>query len=58
MSNFRMYNLLAFNYNENANVDNDSCVPFIYGCTMDIFSNYNPLANTDNGSCSNTIHLL
>ena len=51
-------NLLAFNYNENANVDNDSCVPFIYGCTMDIFNNYNSLANIDNGTCSNNDTLI
>ena len=41
----------AFNFNVNANVDDSSCIPFIYGCTNNLATNYNPTANTDNGSC-------
>lgn len=40
-----------FNYNPNANVDDGSCVPFIYGCTDSTAFNYNPNANTDDGTC-------
>ena len=39
------------NYNANANVDDTSCVAYIYGCTDSTMWNYNPLANTDNGTC-------
>ena len=40
----------ALNYNEEANVDNDSCIPFVLGC-MDVSAyNYNPDANTE-GDC-------
>ena len=52
----------AFNYNPQANVDDSSCVPFIYGCidSLNLVSglpnlNYDPLANTDDGSCTDTI---
>ena len=44
----------AFNYNPQANVDDSSCVPFIYGCidSLNLVSglfnlNYDPLATTD-----------
>ena len=40
-----------FNYNEEANTENNSCVEFIYGCTIPTAINYDPMANTDNGSC-------
>jgi hypothetical protein len=40
-----------FNYNPNANTDDGSCIPFIYGCMDNTAFNYNILANTDNGSC-------
>ena len=40
-----------FNYQANANTENFSCIPFVYGCTDSTAINYNPLANTDNGSC-------
>jgi hypothetical protein len=40
-----------FNYNPLANVDNGSCIPFIYGCTNPNSINYNPLANTEDFSC-------
>ena len=52
----------AFNYNPLANLDDSSCVPFIYGCidSLNVVSgfpnvNYNPLANTDDGSCTDTL---
>ena len=39
-------------YNPLANVDDGSCIPFVYGCTdPTAYSGYNPLANTDDGSC-------
>jgi hypothetical protein len=41
----------AFNYNSNANIDNGSCIPYIYGCTDSAMFNYNELANTDDGGC-------
>ena len=40
-----------YNYNELANTDDGSCIPFIYGCTDDSQYNYDELANTDDGSC-------
>tara|TARA_Y100001972_G_scaffold119870_1_gene161671 strand:+ start:352 stop:1026 length:675 start_codon:yes stop_codon:yes gene_type:complete len=40
-----------FNYNPLANVDNSSCIPFIYGCTDPSMLNYDPLANTEDFSC-------
>ena len=42
---------MAFNYNPLANVDNNSCVPFIYGCTDPSALNYSPSANTEDFSC-------
>ena len=46
----------AFNYDPLANTDDNSCIPFIYGC-MDVMAfNYNPAANTDNGSCIPVIY--
>ena len=41
----------AFNYNPLANADNNSCVPYIYGCTDPSMLNYNPSANTEDFSC-------
>ena len=41
----------ALNYDENANVDNETCIPKIYGCTNELAFNYDPLANTDDNSC-------
>ena len=42
----------ALNYNEEANVDNESCVPVIVGCTDINAFNYDEEANTpDNESC-------
>ena len=42
----------AFNYNPNANVDDGSCVPFIYGCMDSSATNYVSSANVDDGSCT------
>jgi hypothetical protein len=41
----------AFNFDEGANVDNETCVDKIFGCTNELAFNYDPLANTDNNSC-------
>jgi len=41
----------AFNYDENAIIDDASCVAVVYGCTNNAAPNYDPLANTDDGSC-------
>jgi len=41
----------AFNYNENAFINDGSCVPFIYGCIDETLCNYNEQVNTDDGSC-------
>lgn len=40
-----------FNYNENATIDDGSCVPFLFGCTNSNADNFDPDANQDNGSC-------
>ncbi|MDC0204465.1 hypothetical protein OAJ65_01570 [Flavobacteriales bacterium] len=42
----------AANYNQLANCDDGSCVPFIYGCTDSLALNYDSLANMDDGSCA------
>ena len=39
------------NYNPQANTENFSCIPFVYGCMDSTALNYDSLANTDNGSC-------
>ena len=41
----------AFNYNPEANVDNEGCIPVVLGCTNLLAFNYNPAANTDDDSC-------
>ena len=41
----------AFNYDENAEVDDGSCIAVVNGCTNPAASNYNSSANVDNGSC-------
>jgi len=41
----------AFNYNQEANVDNEGCIPVVLGCTNPLAFNYNPAANTDDDSC-------
>ena len=40
-----------WNYAPLANVDDGSCIPYIFGCMDPTMWNYNPSANTDNGSC-------
>jgi hypothetical protein len=46
----------ALNYNENANVEDGSCIDVVYGCTDSTALNYNELANTDNGSCITIVY--
>ena len=41
----------AYNYNPEANVDNEGCIPVVEGCTNSLAFNYNPAANTDDDSC-------
>ena len=41
----------AYNYNPEANVDNEGCIPVVLGCTNPLAFNYNPAANTDDDSC-------
>jgi len=36
-----------FNYDPNANTDDGSCTPFIYGCTDSTMFNFNPMANAE-----------
>jgi hypothetical protein len=45
----------AFNYSINANVDDGSCVPIIFGCIDPTAFNYCDTCNTDNGSCIATV---
>jgi hypothetical protein len=40
-----------FNYNPLANADNNSCDPFVYGCTDPSALNYNASSNTEDFSC-------
>ena len=40
-----------FNYNPLANADNNSCIPYVYGCTDPSMLNYNSEANTEDFSC-------
>jgi len=44
----------ALNYNENADIDDGSCVYPIYGCIDEAACNYNPEANMADGSCEYT----
>ena len=45
---FGCTDILAFNYDSIANVDNGGCVPVVIGCMQPLAFNYNPLANTPN----------
>lgn len=45
----------AFNYNPNANVEDNSCEEIIFGCIDENAFNYNENANTDDGSCIETV---
>ncbi len=42
---------LAPNYQQEANIDNNSCENIIYGCTNPFAENFDELANTEDGSC-------
>jgi len=42
---------LSLNFDPLANIDDGSCIPFIYGCTDSTALNYFPGANFDDGSC-------
>ena len=46
----------ALNYNEDANVDDFSCIDPVYGCTDETAFNYNELANVDNDTCIPVIY--
>ena len=48
--------ILAFNYNPQANVDDGSCIYYIYGCTDTLAINYDLSANQDDGSCIYAIY--
>lgn len=51
-------NILASNYNPNAQINDGSCL-FVSGCTMPFADNYNPSAVLDDGSCvCNSYNLL
>ena len=38
-----------WNYNSDANVNDGSCIPYVFGCTDDTALNYNAEANTGLG---------
>ena len=42
---------LAFNFDQNANKDDGSCIAVVEGCTHIDYLEYNPLANVDPGLC-------
>ena len=54
-----------YNYDSSANTDNNSCIPFAYGCTDATLdyggntaaTNYDVSANTDDGSCNYNIDI-
>lgn len=46
----------AFNYNEDALIDDGSCVEVVLGCTNEEALNYDETANTDDGSCLDTVY--
>ena len=47
----RLYNLLAFNYDSLATVNDGSCIAVVSGCMNPIALNYFSAANVDDGSC-------
>ena len=46
----------AFNFNADANTDDNNCIATIEGCTDDTAFNFDLNANTDNESCINSIY--
>ena len=54
-ANFGCMDTSAFNFDEEATMDDGSCVPVVEGCTDNSFVEFNPLANVDDGSCLTTI---
>lgn len=46
----------AINYNEEAIIDDGSCIAPVFGCTNSDAINYNTLANTDDGSCIGVVY--
>ena len=46
----------AFNFNENANTDDGSCIEKVFGCLNPLAFNYNSAANTNDQSCV-SLHL-
>ena len=46
-----IFDPLAPNFLQEANIDNGSCENIIYGCTNSFAENFDELANTDDGSC-------
>ena len=45
----------AFNFDQNANADDGSCIDVVEGCTNTNYLEYNPLANQDSGYCVNIV---
>ena len=45
----------AFNYDDEATIDDGSCEDQVDGCTDNSFVEFNPLANVDDGSCLTVI---
>ena len=45
-----------FNYCITCNTEDNSCIPYIFGCMDSTAFNYNPQANTDNGSCIEVVY--
>ena len=41
----------AYNFDVSANLDDNSCIPFIFGCVNDNYYDNDTTANTDDGSC-------
>ena len=46
----------AYNYNPEANVDNEGCIAVVEGCTNPLAFNYLASANVDDGSCEPFIY--
>ena len=46
---------MAFNFDPQANIDNESCIPILFGCIDSMAYNFDPSANTDDFSCIDLI---